>query len=70
MAIARVNAAHGEARIDELSILLRDAVEGGASAGFVTRQSLTRLTTTGKRCRLHLFELPPISFFASPVYAR
>ena len=36
MVIECLSAAQGETLIDELSILLRDAVEGGASVGFVT----------------------------------
>jgi hypothetical protein len=35
MAVERLNAAQGEALIDEPAALLRDAVEGGASVGFV-----------------------------------
>jgi hypothetical protein len=40
----------GDVLIDELSILLRDAGEGGVSVGFVTRPSVTKPISTGERC--------------------
>ena len=35
MAIERLNAAQGAALLEQLALLLRDAVEGGASVGWV-----------------------------------
>ena len=48
--IRRLEAADAEARLEELALLLRDAVLGGASIGFVLPLAPAELEPTGETC--------------------
>ena len=59
--IRRLEAADAEARLEELALLLRDAVLGGASIGFVLLLALDEIETYLVICARGGARVPPDS---------